>query len=291
MATPEETRAGDSGGAEALESMSEGDAAPISGSEDHARATTSTDSADAASAAACEKTAAAPSDGSETLEALAALRVADDAGDESGDSPVVPPAPDVFDRLGYGDSASESGDANDGADASETCDARDDDDDESDDEYDDERETDDAATLFLDTIVAVADGEIPLDAPALGSMARALAREVGVVLEDDDLTLLADAPRAVQVAVRRVSDLALALTLAPPDSVRRAPGGALVNSARRRLLQNRHARDRRRARGVRNHGGQGGGGALPGARARVGPSPKRDGGSDADDVWPRRLTS
>jgi hypothetical protein len=229
MATPEETRAGDSGGAEALESMSEGDAAPISGSEDHARATTSTDSADAASAAACEKTAAAPSDGSETLEALAALRVADDAGDESGDSPVVPPAPDVFDRLGYGDSASESGDANDGADASETCDARDDDDDESDDEYDDERETDDAATLFLDTIVAVADGEIPLDAPALGSMARALAREVGVVLEDDDLTLLADAPRAVQVAVRRVSDLALALTLAPPDSVRRAPGGALVN--------------------------------------------------------------
>ena len=227
MATPEETRAGDSGGAEALESMSEGDAAPISGLEDQARATTSTDSADAASAAACEKTAAAPSDGSETLEAMAALRVADDAGDESGDSPVPPLAPDVFDRLGYGDSASESGDANDGDDASETCDARDDDESD-DDESDDERETDDAATLFLDTIVAVADGEIPLDAPALGSMARALAREVGVVLEDDDLTLLADAPRAVQVAVRRVSDLALALTLAPPDSVRRAPGGALV---------------------------------------------------------------
>ena len=60
MATPEETRAGDGEGAEALGSMSEGDAAPISRPENQARATTSTDSADAASAAAGEKTAAAP---------------------------------------------------------------------------------------------------------------------------------------------------------------------------------------------------------------------------------------
>ena len=67
-----------------------------------------------------------------------------------------------------------------------------------------------------------------MDATALGSMANALAREVGVVAEDDNLTLLADAPIAVRVAVRRVSDLALALTLAPPDLARRAPGGALA---------------------------------------------------------------
>ena len=229
MATPEETRAGDGAVAEALQSMTEGDAAPSSRPEHQTRARAPTDSADAASAA----NAAAPSDASGTLEALAALRVADDAGDESEDAPVVPRAPDVFDRLGYGDSASEGGDGNgdDGDAEADVSSSRDESLDESssdDDEYDDERETDDAATLFLDTIVAVADGEIPLDAAALGSMARALAREVGVVLEDDDLTLLADAPRAVQVAVRRVSDLTLALTLAPPDLARRAPGGALV---------------------------------------------------------------
>ena len=229
MATPEETRAGDGAVAEALQSMTEGDAAPSSRPEHQTRARAPTDSADAASAA----NAAAPSDASGTLEALAALRVADDAGDESEDAPVVPRAPDVFDRLGYGDSASEGGDGNgdDGDAEADVSSSRDESLDESssdDDEYDDERETDDAATLFLDTIVAVADGEVPMDAPALGSMARALAREVGVVLEDDELTLLADAPRAVQVAVRRVADLALALTLAPPDSARRAPGGALV---------------------------------------------------------------
>lgn len=226
MTTPEETRAGDGDGAETLRSMTEGDAALSLYPEDQTRDNAPTDTADAASAAT-----AASSDASETLEALAALRVVDDAGDEREDAPVVPHAPDVFDRLGYGDSVSEVGDGNDGDDASDASDAlptRDDDDESDDEEDDDERETDDAATLFLDTIVAVADGEIPLDAAALGSMARALAREVGVVLEDDDLTLLADAPRAVQVAVRRVSDLTLALTLAPPDLARRAPGGALV---------------------------------------------------------------
>ena len=236
MATPEETRAGDGEGAEALGSMSEGDAAPISRPEDQARATTSTDSADAASAATGEKTAAAPSDASETLEAVAALRVADDAGDVSEDAPVVPRAPDVFDRLGYGDSAEVSGGDGPGlgaGDPSGTSDGqsrtRDDHDESDDDEYDDETHpTDDAATLFLDSVVAVADGEIPMDATALGSMANALAREVGVVAEDDNLTLLADAPIAVRVAVRRVSDLALALTLAPPDLARRVPGGALA---------------------------------------------------------------
>ena len=236
MATPEETRAGDGEGAEALGSMSEGDAAPISRPENQARATTSTDSADAASAAAGEKTAAAPSDVSETLEAVAALRVADDAGDVSEDAPVAPRAPDVFDRLGYGDSAEVSGGNGPGLGAGDPSGksdgrsrTRDDHDESDDDEYDDETHpTDDAATLFLDSVVAVADGEIPMDATALGSMANALAREVGVVAEDDNLTLLADAPIAVRVAVRRVSDLALALTLAPPDLARRAPGGALA---------------------------------------------------------------
>jgi len=236
MATPEETRAGDGEGEEALGSMSEGDAAPISRPEDQARATTSTDSADAASAAAGEKTAAAPSDASETLEAVAALRVADDAGDVSEDAPVAPRAPDVFDRLGYGDSAEVSGGDGPGLGAGDPSGksdgqsrTRDDHDESDDDEYDDETHpTDDAATLFLDSVVAVADGEIPMDATALGSMANALAREVGVVAEDDNLTLLADAPIAVRVAVRRVSDLALALTLAPPDLARRAPGGALA---------------------------------------------------------------
>jgi len=199
-------------------------------------ATTSTDSADAASAAAGEKTAAAPSDASETLEAVAALRVADDAGDVSEDAPVAPRAPDVFDRLGYGDSAEVSGGDGPGLGAGDPSGksdgqsrTRDDHDESDDDEYDDETHpTDDAATLFLDSVVAVADGEIPMDATALGSMANALAREVGVVAEDDNLTLLADAPIAVRVAVRRVSDLALALTLAPPDLARRAPGGALA---------------------------------------------------------------
>ena len=236
MATPEETRAGDGEGAEALGSMSEGDAAPISRPENQARATTSTDSADAASAAAGEKTAAAPSDVSETLEAVAALRVADDAGDVSEDAPVAPRAPDVFDRLGYGDSAEVSGGNGPGLGAGDISGksdgrsrTRDDRDESDDDEYDDEtRSTDDAATLFLDSVVAVADGEIPMDATALGSMANALAREVGVAAENDNLTLLADAPIAVRVAVRRVSDLALALTLAPPDLARRAPGGALA---------------------------------------------------------------
>ena len=236
MATPEETRAGDGEGEEALGSMSEGDAAPISRPEDQARATTSTDSADAASAAAGEKTAAAPSDASETLEAVAALRVADDAGDVSEDAPVAPRAPDVFDRLGYGDSAEVSGGDGPGLGAGDPSGksdgqsrTRDDHDESDDDEYDDETHpTDDAATLFLDSVVAVADGEIPMDATALGSMANALAREVGVVAEDDNLTLLADAPIAVRVAVRRVSDLALALTLAPPDLARRVPGGALA---------------------------------------------------------------
>ena len=236
MATPEETRAGDGEGEEALGSMSEGDAAPISRPEDQARATTSTDSADAASAAAGENTAAAPSDASETLEAVAALRVADDAGDVSEDAPVAPRAPDVFDRLGYGDSAEVSGGDGPGLGAGDPSGksdgqsrTRDDHDESDDDEYDDETHpTDDAATLFLDSVVAVADGEIPMDATALGSMANALAREVGVVAEDDNLTLLADAPIAVRVAVRRVSDLALALTLAPPDLARRAPGGALA---------------------------------------------------------------
>ena len=236
MATPEETRAGDGEGAEALGSMSEGDAAPISRPENQARATTSTDSADAASAAAGEKTAAAPSDVSETLEAVAALRVADDAGDVSEDAPVAPRAPDVFDRLGYGDSAEVSGGNGPGLGAGDISGksdgrsrTRDDHDESDDDEYDDETHpTDDAATLFLDSVVAVADGEIPMDATALGSMANALAREVGVAAENDNLTLLADAPIAVRVAVRRVSDLALALTLAPPDLARRAPGGALA---------------------------------------------------------------
>ena len=212
--------------------MSEGDAPPISRQENPARATTSTDSAYAASAAAGEKTAAAPSDASETLEAVAALRVADDAGDVSEDAPVAPRAPDVFDRLGYGDSAEVSGGNGPGLGAGDPSGksdgrsrTRDDHDESDDDEYDDETHpTDDAATLFLDSVVAVADGEIPMDATALGSMANALAREVGVVAEDDNLTLLADAPIAVRVAVRRVSDLALALTLAPPDLARRAPG-------------------------------------------------------------------
>ena len=232
MATPEETRAGDGAVAEALQSMTEGDAAPSSRPEHQTRARAPTDSADAASAA----NAAAPSDASGTLEALAALRVADDAGDESEDAPVVPRAPDVFDRLGYGDSAEVSGGDGPGLGAGDPSGksdgqsrTRDDHDESDDDEYDDETHpTDDAATLFLDSVVAVADGEIPMDATALGSMANALAREVGVVAEDDNLTLLADAPIAVRVAVRRVSDLALALTLAPPDLARRVPGGALA---------------------------------------------------------------
>ena len=274
MATPEETRAGDGEGAEALGSMSEGDAAPISRPENQARATTSTDSADAASAAAGEKTAAAPSDASETLEAVAALRVADDAGDVSEDAPVAPRAPDVFDRLGYGDSAEVSGGNGPGLGAGDPSGksdgrsrTRDDHDESDDDEYDDETHpTDDAATLFLDSVVAVADGEIPMDATALGSMANALAREVGVVAEDDNLTLLADAPIAVRVAVRRVSDLALALTLAPPDLARRARGRARA-PARGRVLPDRHAGNRCRARGVRHRRAREAVARCPSARA------------------------
>ena len=101
MTTPEETRAGDGDGAETLRSMTEGDAALSLYPEDQTRDNAPTDTADAASAAT-----AASSDASETLEALAALRVVDDAGDEREDAPVVPHAPDVFDRLGYGDSVS-----------------------------------------------------------------------------------------------------------------------------------------------------------------------------------------
>ena len=288
MATPEETRAGDGEGAEALGSMSEGDAAPISRPENQARATTSTDSADAASAAAGEKTAAAPSDVSETLEAVAALRVADDAGDVSEDAPVAPRAPDVFDRLGYGDSAEVSGGNGPGLGAGDPSGksdgrsrTRDDHDESDDDEYDDETHpTDDAATLFLDSVVAVADGEIPMDATALGSMANALAREVGVAAENDNLTLLADAPIAVRVAVRRVSDLALALTLAPPDLARRAPRGRARAPARGRVLPDRHAGNRCRARGVRHRRGQGGGGAVP--RARASPARRAGGGGGGD---------
>ena len=141
---------------------------------------------------------------------MAALRVADDAGDVSEDAPVAPRAPDVFDRLGYGDSAEVSGGNGPGLGAGRhlrksdgRSRTRDDHDESDDDEYDDETHpTDDAATLFLDSVVAVADGEIPMDATALGSMANALAREVGVVAENDNLTLLADAPIAVRVAVR-----------------------------------------------------------------------------------------
>ena len=138
---------------------------------------------------------------------------------------VSPTEPDVFDRLGYGDS--EGSDTHETS-SSPSAAASDDDSVSTDEEC--SSGCDDAASAFLDAVVAVGNGTAELDAPALGAMARALAREVGVILEDDDLTQLADAPRAVRVTVRRVADLALALTLKPPDLQRRGPGKTLLSA-------------------------------------------------------------
>lgn len=229
MATPEvatATPAGDVDAAGVMGRVPENDAVSVT-VEDAPQTSTSTETNDGPSYADVGAGASAADDledDEQSLAGMASLSVRD--GDGSHDSPddesspQTPIEPDVFDRLGYGDSASETHEFGERS-------SVDDDDDLSDDE---DEEYDDAATLFLDAIVAVADGQEELDAPYLGTLARSLAREVGVILEDDDLTQLADAPRAVQVVVRRVADLATALTLTPRDLLKRGPGKTTIHS-------------------------------------------------------------
>ena len=160
--------------------------------------------------------------------AIAGLRTADSMENLASLVPADTSGPDIFDRLGYGDSASEDeadGDADgasretDGASSSSSSD-------------DDDEDDDDTVAPFARAVRAVVSGEEPLDPAALGVLARALALDLASTLADRDEPFgsLEDAPPVISAAVDALPELALALTLAPPDAVTQR-GGATTPAA------------------------------------------------------------
>ena len=159
--------------------------------------------------------------------AIAGLRTADSMENLASLVPADTSGPDIFDRLGYGDSASEDeadGDADgasretDGASSSSSSSSDEDD--------------DDTVAPFARAVRAVVSGEEPLDPAALGVLARALALDLASTLADRDEPFgsLEDAPPVISAAVDALPELALALTLAPPDAVTQR-GGATTPAA------------------------------------------------------------
>ena len=149
--------------------------------------------------------------------AIAGLRTADSMENLASLVPADTSGPDIFDRLGYGDSASEDeadGDAEgasretDGASSSSSASSDEDD--------------DDTVAPFAHAVRAVVSGVEPLDSAALGVLARALAVDLASTLADRDgpFESLEDAPRVISAAVDALPELALALTLAPPTPSR-----------------------------------------------------------------------
>ena len=153
--------------------------------------------------------------------AIAGLRTADSMENLASLVPADTSGPDIFDRLGYGDSASEDeadGDAEgasretDGASSSSSASSDEDD--------------DDTVAPFAHAVRAVVSGVEPLDPAALGVLARALAVDLASTLADRDgpFESLEDAPRVISAAVDALPELALALTLAPPDAITQRGG-------------------------------------------------------------------
>ena len=113
--------------------------------------------------------------------AIAGLRTADSMENLASLVPADTSGPDIFDRLGYGDSASEDeadGDAEgasretDGASSSSSASSDEDD--------------DDTVAPFAHAVRAVVSGVEPLDSAALGVLARALAVDLASTLADRD---------------------------------------------------------------------------------------------------------
>ena len=123
--------------------------------------------------------------------AIAGLRTADSMENLASLVPADTSGPDIFDRLGYGDSASEDEADGDAEGASRETDGASSSSSSSSDEDDD-----DTVAPFAHAVRAVVSGVEPLDPAALGVLARALAVDLASTLADRDgpFESLEDAP-------------------------------------------------------------------------------------------------